>query len=114
MNNSSKWLMHISLGKKFFNSIKKYFIPNTFIKKYDKFLYIVVFVAPLSNIPQLMKVWVDKNASWVSAISWFSFAVISLSWLIYWILHKDKHITIMNFLFIIVQSIIAIGALVYW
>lgn len=44
---------------------------NKFITFYDKFIYIVVIIAPITNFPQLFKVWLEKDASGVSAASWF-------------------------------------------
>jgi uncharacterized protein with PQ loop repeat len=80
---------------------------------YDKFIYGVVIIAPITNIPQLLKVWVGKDASGVSALSWFLFSSISIAWLGYGILHKDKPILLMNAALMVIQAGIAVGAIVY-
>lgn len=80
---------------------------------YDKFIYVIVILAPISNIPQLYKVWVEKNAVGVSSISWLFFSLISVAWIIYGMFHKDKHIIIMNIALMFMQVFIAIGAIIF-
>lgn len=82
-------------------------------ENYDKFMYIIVIIAPLTNLPQLLSIWISKDASGVSPISWFSFALISIVWFVYGILHKDKRIIIMNILLMFFQLLIALGAIIY-
>ena len=49
----------------------------------------------------------------MSAFSWFAYAIVAIFWFIYGLVHKDKAITISYFLWIIVNFIVAIGAVVY-
>lgn len=86
---------------------------NKLVRFYDHFIYIIVVAAPIANLPQLFKIWIEKDASGVSAISWFLFSVMSVSWLIYGLLHKNKHILLMNGALMLVQAFIAIGAVIY-
>jgi len=65
------------------------------------------------NLPQLFKIWLHKDASGVSFISWMSFSVFSLIWLMYGILHKDKPIILMNLALVVIQALIATGAFLY-
>ena len=92
-------------------------MPNKDSKKfklfYNKFIYIIVVIAPLINLPQLFKIWIYKNASGVSFISWVGFSLLSVAWLIYGIINKQKPIIYMNFALMIIQALIAIGALLY-
>lgn len=82
-----------------------------FTRFYDKFIYIMVILAPISNLPQLYNVWIEKNVSGVSYISWFIFSLSSIAWFIYGFLHKDKHVMIMYSSLMIIQALIAIGAM---
>ena len=88
-------------------------MDNKFKIFYDKIIYVVVIFAPIANLPQLFKILMEKNASGVSPISWIFFSLISITWLIYGILHKDKHILIMNAILIVIQTLIAISAIIY-
>ena len=82
-------------------------------KIYDKIIYIAVFLGPILNMPQLFKIWITRDATGVSFVSWMGFSIISVVWLGYGILHKDKPILIMNFALMIIQALIAIGTLIY-
>ncbi|PLX21683.1 hypothetical protein C0584_02085 [Candidatus Parcubacteria bacterium] len=99
----------MNLIKKINNNRKRRVIK----RKYDNFIYVVVFIAPIANIPQLYSIWNTKDASGVSALSWLFFALISLSWLFYGFFHKDMHLIIMNSALITVQFFIFAGALIY-
>lgn len=113
MVNQSIGLLHYSLRKRIHQKHEAYPSPDKFKRFYDKFIYAVVILAPIVNIPQLLKVWIMKDAAGVSAFSWFFFSGFSLTWMIYGILHKDKHIAIMYSALLIIQTFIAIGAVVY-
>lgn len=113
MVNQSKGLLHYHIRKRIYQKHEPYPNPDKFKRFYDKLIYIVVIIAPITNIPQLLRVWVGKDAGGVSSLSWFLFSGISITWLIYGILHKDKHILLMNAALMIIQALIAIGAIVY-
>ena len=84
-----------------------------FKKAYDKFIYVIVILGPIVNLPQLLRIWINKSAEDVSLTSWLSFTIISIVWFIYGILHKKRPIIIMNFFLAIVQALIALGAFLY-
>lgn len=79
----------------------------------DKLIYVFAIGGPLMNIPQLLKIWTEKNAAGVSVLSWIGFALTSLIWLIYGIIHKEKPIVVANCLYLIFQIGVIIGTLMY-
>lgn len=93
---------------------KKHHVDTRSFKKfYDKFIYLVIIIAPFTHIPQITEVFIHKDASGVSALSWMFFGLVSVSWLIYGILHKDRHIAMLNSILLFIQFGIAIGAVIY-
>ena len=50
--------------------------PN-FYSIYDKIMIVVSVLVPLSNLPQLFKIWLGQDASGVSSLSWILFAFFS-------------------------------------
>jgi len=97
-------------------------MPNHFLKKKNKkkiegtvdhLIYGVVIIGPLMNLPQLFQIWIKKNAAGVSVISWASFALFSVIWMIYGIIHKEKPLIIMNTALIVIQGLIVAGILLY-
>jgi len=77
MVNQTKGLYHQPIRKTIYQKHEEH--PDRLKRFYDKFIYFVVIIAPIANIPQLLKVWIEKDASGVSSLSWFLFSGISIS-----------------------------------
>ena len=80
---------------------------------FDKFIYVVVFLVPIMNLPQLFQIYSSHNAAGVSLVSWTSFSIFSFIWLIYGAIHKDKPLIIMNAVLMVIQAYIAYGVYLY-
>ena len=79
----------------------------------DRFIYVVVFVGPLMTIPQVTKIWFEKNASGVAASSWLTYFVTAFFWLIYAMMHKEKPLIISSIIWIVLDLLVVVGALIY-
>jgi MtN3 and saliva related transmembrane protein len=99
-------MVHSNFGLRHFSKRKK----RSFI---DKLIYVFAIGGPLMNIPQLLKIWTEKNSSGVSVISWIGFSLTALIWLVYGIIHKEKPIIVANILYFVLQVGVIIGALAY-
>ncbi|OGG20342.1 hypothetical protein A3D03_02220 [Candidatus Gottesmanbacteria bacterium RIFCSPHIGHO2_02_FULL_40_13] len=75
----------------------------------DKSVYLLVVAGITANIPQLTKIWGEKNTAGVSLITWLGFLTGSLFWLSYGLIHKEKPIIISNFFFVLIQLFIVLG-----
>ena len=113
MSNNTEGFHHYHIRKRIHQKHEQFPHPDKFKRIFDKVIYVAVIVGPIMNLPQLFKIWVSQSASGVSFTSWISFSIISVFWFIYGILHKEKPVIFMNFALIIVQALIAIGALRY-
>ncbi|MBN1941034.1 MAG: hypothetical protein JW772_02525 [Candidatus Diapherotrites archaeon] len=108
-----KGMQHFQMRKRIHEKHEPYPHPQKSKRAIDKLIYIAVAAAPIANIPQLLKIWLEKDASGVSIISWISFSIISIVWLVYGIAHKEKPIIAMNCALIVMQILIVIGVLTY-
>lgn len=79
----------------------------------DKSIYIIGLLSVAANVPQLWNIWVTKNTSGVSFISWSGFFVGSIFWFGYGWLHEEKPIMFVNGLLIFIQAGIVLGLLIY-
>ncbi len=79
----------------------------------DTLVYVVGVIGPLMTIPQILKIWIEKNAAGISLVSWVGFICTFFVWLTYGVLHKQKPIIITYTLLIITYSLVVIGALIY-
>jgi uncharacterized protein with PQ loop repeat len=85
-------------------------ISNVF---FNQLAYVVGVASSLFNIPQLITIWIDKDASGVSVLSWLGFSLASLFWLFYAIHHKEKALVITFSLTLVFQILIVIGAVMF-
>jgi uncharacterized protein with PQ loop repeat len=83
------------------------------VKKLDKLMYVVGALGLIMTIPQIAEIWVNHNAGGVSVISWISYTIFSVIWLIYGIVHKERVIIFTQFFWVILNAVIAVGAILY-
>lgn len=87
--------------------------PEAFKRGVDIAVYVAGVVGPLMTLPQILKIWVDKNAAGVSAVSWSSYFVLSIVWLVYGVLHKEKPIIFTSAIWLVLDAIVVAGTLMY-
>ncbi len=108
MPTRAKGFHHLHIRKRMYQKHEPYPHPDKLKRMFDKFIYVIVILGPIVNLPQLFKIWVYQNATGVSLVSWAGFSVISMFWLVYGLLHKEKPIILMNVALMIVQAMIAL------
>ncbi|MEP7270288.1 MAG: SemiSWEET family transporter [Acidobacteriota bacterium] len=87
---------------------------NTPHKVMDKLIYLIAALGPLSSLPQIIEIWfVDKSAVGVSFSTWLLFLLMSVAWLIYGIMQRDRPLIISNALWIVTDAIVIAGAYYY-
>ena len=79
----------------------------------DVVVYVVSIASPILTIPQVLDIYVGKDASGVSALSWGAYTVFTVPWLLYGVVHKDKILIFNNILWLFLNTVIFVGALIY-
>jgi len=79
----------------------------------DKVILPVAIAEPLFTLPQVIIIFRNHDASDVSIITWLGFNLMTLMWIWYAIVHKEKVVLIYQLLFFIINCFVIIGALVY-
>lgn len=79
----------------------------------DRATYVVAILSPLSTIPQLYTIYVNHLASGIAPISWGLYTIFNFVWLVYGIVHKEKIIIFNSVLWIIIDGLVTLGALIY-
>ena len=108
-----KGLHHFHRRKRIYQNHEPYPHPNRLKNTMDKMIYIVGLSGPVMSIPQLFNIWIDKNTSGVSRITWVAFLIIAMFWLMYGILHREKPIIMTYTGWIIMDALIIIGIMLY-
>ena len=106
-------LHHLHKRKRIHVKHEKYPHPDSMKRLMDKMIYAAGFLGPIFSIPQITNIWVHKQAAGVSVITWFSFLFTSLFWLVYGIIHKERAIIFTYCIWIVINSIIIVGAIIY-
>jgi uncharacterized protein with PQ loop repeat len=75
--------------------------------------YVTGILGPLLTLPQAYLIWANKSAENVSLISWLTYVIMAVVWLVYGIQHKDKPIIGSNILWLVVHSSILIGIILF-
>lgn len=79
----------------------------------DRMVYVAVFAGPVLTLPQVAKIWMEKSASGISAFTWASYILMSLFWLAYGALHRERPIIISSIIWVALEALMVGGALLY-
>tara|TARA_Y100000034_G_scaffold114498_1_gene150683 strand:- start:1703 stop:2047 length:345 start_codon:yes stop_codon:yes gene_type:complete len=106
-------LHHFHKRKRVHKKLEEYPSDDKRIRFMDKAIYVGIFIGIALTIPQAVKIWVGKDATGVSVITWFGYMLGASFWLYYGYLHKEKPIVIKSILWIILYIIIVVGVFLY-
>ena len=70
-------------------------------------------IGPFMMIPQIIKVYVNKDASSLAFSSWLLFLIVAIMWIWYGFSKKDNILIITNMGWIIADIFMIIGVLLY-
>lgn len=79
----------------------------------DKLIYFGGIAGPLATLPQVLKIWINKDATGVSITSWAAYAVGSAFWIWYGLQHKQRPLVFAYSLFFIIEALIIVGTFLY-
>lgn len=91
--------------------------PHTRITKkkiaiVDDFSYIAIVAGIVMTLPQVLVIWVDRKVDGVSLATWVSYSILTVFWIYYGIVHREKPIIVGNVLGLILNIAIVIGVLI--
>jgi uncharacterized protein with PQ loop repeat len=76
-------------------------------------IYVVAAIEPLGVVPQIYAIFSRHNASSVAILTWISFVVFDIAWLWYGWEANQKPLVIFSALFILLELLVVVGALIY-
>lgn len=79
----------------------------------DKIIFAAAALQPLANVPQIIAIYSHRSAHDISISSWVIFVVFDILWLWYGLAEKQKAIIVSAVLFIVLESTIIVGAIIY-
>ncbi|MDP3646426.1 MAG: PQ-loop domain-containing transporter [bacterium] len=87
--------------------------PRFWVRVVDGVAVAAGIIGPIMTLPQLLKIYVEHNASGVSAISWFSWMILDIPFIIYGIVHKDRVIIMTYTAWFFLNMAVTIGVIIY-
>lgn len=106
-------LRHLHLRKRGHPELEPYPHPDRQKRIADKMVYLASILTPVMTLPQVYNVWINGNVKGISVIAWGFYAIASAIWLWYGILHKEKPLIVLNAFMFVLNSLVAIGAIIY-
>lgn len=106
-------LHHAHRRKRIHQKHEPYPHPHKWKRFLDRIIYVVGVAGPIVTIPQITKIWIEKNATGVSLTAWTGYTIFAVIWLLYGIAHKEKPIIITYSAVIIANTFVTIGTFIY-
>ncbi len=82
-------------------------------RRFDKWIYVLGILAPIVTIPQVMKIWVGKNAGGLSLVSWTAYMIGAIFWIFYGLFHKEKPIVFAFGFIAFLDLAVVLGIILY-
>lgn len=82
-------------------------------KLIDRLIYVAAITYPLTTIPQIIDIFINKSSKNVSLLTWILYDAFTFIFLWYAIEKKLKPLIIEYCMWIIAQSIVVVGILLY-
>ena len=113
MAKHSQGLHHHLVRKRIHAKHEPYPHPDRWKRYVDEAIYPIGVLAPLLTVPQLLEVWISKEAAGLSLLTWSSWTFFSAFWIIYGIMHKEKPIIISNIAWLLIELGVVAGIILY-
>ncbi len=100
-------------NKEYFHRLEKYPHSNRWKSFIDNSICFIGVLGGILVIPQIFKIWIEKEASGVSLFSWIAYVCFAFIWLIYGIAHEEKAIIITYSLKTVLDFMVVLGVIIY-
>jgi uncharacterized protein with PQ loop repeat len=106
-------LLHLNIRKKQIKDENKKSSKDKFVYILDDIVLLLAFVMPLTFIPQIIKMHVTQSVTDISLTTYISLLALTLPWVLYGMVHKEKVIILNNFMWLVVHLSIIISYFIY-
>jgi MtN3 and saliva related transmembrane protein len=87
--------------------------PDPRIRFLDRICVFFSVLMPMTALPQIYKLYYFQDGSGLSIWMWILYFLGVIPFLLYGIVHKVSHLVVLNILWIIAQTIMIIGIILY-
>jgi|SRR3989344_7237364 len=104
---------HLHLRKRISKGLEPYPARSSGKRILDKIVLAAGIIGPAMSIPQIVLIYSTKNASGIEPISWVSWAILNIPWILYGLAHKEPPIVMTYSLWLVCNMLIFIGGILY-
>lgn len=79
----------------------------------ERILRVLSVLTMLMTVPQVLTIWIGREAGGVSLVSWLSYLLSACLWLVYGIQKRDKTIYLACIGWILLDAAIVVGVIVH-
>jgi len=105
--------IHLHKRKRIHENLEPYPHSNPKIRFLDNLIMVVAIIFPFTALPQIYNIWINNNVDGVSLTSWSLFFILSIPFLIYGIVHKEKPLIVMYSLWLVVHASVITGIVLF-
>jgi uncharacterized protein with PQ loop repeat len=106
-------LQHLHARKRGGKDLEPYPARTRWKRSLDRVIYAVGVIGPVMTLPQIVLIYAGRNATGVSALSFFAMALLDIPWILYGAVHGERPIMMTYTLWLLCNFAIAAGALMY-
>ena len=106
-------MRHLHLRKRVTKNLEPYPARSSWKRLLDRLIFVAGVVGPLLSIPQIVLIYSNKDATDISAATWFGWAALNIVWILYGLVHKEPPIVVTYLFWFIVNLTVALGAILY-
>ncbi len=104
-------LRHVHVRKR--HTLEPYPARSFWKRVLDRVVLAVGVIGPVMSIPQILLIYVGKDATGVSSVSFLAWAVMNIPWIMYGMVHRETPIVITYTLWFFCNVLIFAGAVLY-
>ncbi len=79
----------------------------------DRLVFAAAIIEPIITIPQAILIFQSETAEGISLSTWVGYQLLTMIWIWWAIVHKEKIIIIYQGLFFIIQGVVIAGGIIY-
>ena len=106
-------MRHLHLRKRITKNLEPYPARTPWKRLLDRVVLAAGIVGPALSLPQIILIYSNKDATDISAVSWFGWAALNIVWILYGLVHKELPIAVTYSLWFIINLTVAFGAVLY-
>ncbi|MHB1086493.1 MAG: PQ-loop domain-containing transporter [Minisyncoccota bacterium] len=106
-------MRHLHIRKRVSKSLEPYPARTVGKRVLDGAVYAVGTLGPVMTLPQIILIYSTQEAAGISLITWLTWALFDIPWILYGFVHREMPIAVTYSLWFVANLTVALGAVLY-